>query len=487
MSTLVVYNSLSKKKENFQSLVPGQVKMYCCGPTVYDLLHVGNFRGPVFYNFVRHWLEHIGYKVTFVYNYTDVDDKIIRRAQEEKTTSEVVAEKYIQEFEKDFSSLGLKRHDFNPRVTTHMDEIISMIQVLIEKKKAYAIEGGDVLYSISSFQDYGKLSGRNPEELIAGARVEVDQRKQNPLDFALWKSSKADEPSWPSPWGPGRPGWHIECSAMVRKILGDQIDIHGGGSDLIFPHHENEIAQSEGCTGHLLSRYWIHNNMFTFSGQKMSKSLGNIWKGREFLAEYNAEIYKYMVLSVHYRSLSEFSEMTADLAIKGLARIYSSLTLATTLINESNEDAVVHADWEGKLKKHWENITASLNDDFGTPEAFAEIFELVREFNQQFRRGMKLNAKLKGAVQSYLDFMKRFGTLFSLFQQDPQQFLIELDDRLLVKKNLLRGDIDRLVLERQKVREVKDFKRADELRSELSTLGIQVADTPQGSFWEVQK
>lgn len=487
MSTLVVYNSLSKKKESFQSLTPGQVKMYCCGPTVYDLLHVGNFRGPVFYNFVRNWLEHLGYKVTFVYNYTDVDDKIIRRAQDEKTTSDVVAEKYIQEFEKDFSTLGLRRHDFNPRVTTHMEEIISMIQILIEKKKAYVVEGGDVLYSISSFPDYGKLSGRNPEELQAGARVEIDQRKQNPMDFALWKSSKADEPSWPSPWGPGRPGWHIECSAMVRKILGDQIDIHGGGSDLIFPHHENEIAQSEGCTGHLLSRYWIHNNMFTFSGQKMSKSLGNIWKGREFLAEYNAEIYKYMVLSVHYRSLSEFSEMTADLAIKGLARIYSSLALATTLINDSSEVAVDHSDWEIKLNQHWENLTKALNDDFGTPEAFAEIFEVVREFNQQFRRGMKLNAKLKGAVQAYLNFMKKFGALFSLFQQDPQQFLMELDDRLLVKKNLKRAEVDRLVMERQKVREEKDFKRADELRTELSALGIQVADTPQGSFWEVQK
>lgn len=488
MSTLVVYNSLSKKKEIFQSLTPGQVKMYCCGPTVYDLLHVGNFRGPVFYNFVRNWLEHLGYKVTFVYNYTDVDDKIIRRAQDEKTTSGAIAEKYIQEFEKDFSTLGLRRHDFNPRVTTHMEEIISMIQVLIEKKKAYAVEGGDVLYSISSFPDYGKLSGRNPEELQAGARVEIDPRKQNPMDFALWKSSKNDEPSWPSPWGPGRPGWHIECSAMVRKILGDQIDIHGGGSDLIFPHHENEIAQSEGCTGHVLSRYWIHNNMFTFSGQKMSKSLGNIWKGREFLAEYNAEIYKYMVLSVHYRSLSEFSEMTADLAIKGLARIYSSLALATSLLSESSDVSVVaHLDWEAKLQQHWENLTQALNDDFGTPEAFAEIFEVVREFNHQFRRGMKLSAKLKGAAQSYLHFIQRFGALFSLFQLEPQQLLMELDDRVLMKKNLKRVEIDRLVGERQKVREAKDFKRADELRTELSALGIQVADTPQGSFWEVQK
>jgi cysteinyl-tRNA synthetase len=486
MSTLIVYNSLTKKKEVFQTITPGHVKMYCCGPTVYDLLHVGNFRGAIFYNFVRNWLEHLGYKVTFVYNYTDVDDKIIRRSIDEKTSSDVVAEKYIQEFEKDFSTLGLRKHDFNPRVTTHMNEIISIIQVLIEKKKAYVVDG-EVLYSISSFKEYGKLSGRNPDELIAGARVEVDQRKQNPLDFALWKPSKPGEPSWPSPWGPGRPGWHIECSAMVYKILGEEIDIHGGGSDLIFPHHENEIAQSEGCTGHTLARYWIHNNMFTFSGQKMSKSLGNVWKAREFLEEYNAEIYKYMVLSVHYRSLSEFSEMTADLAIKALARVYSSLALAENLIKESGEEEQPNPEWDLKINNHWENIAKSFNDDFGTPEAFAEVFELIREFNQQFRRGMKLSPKLKRTVKSYLNFMQRFGNLLSLFQQDPQKFLMELDDRLLLKKNLKREDIDQLVLERQKVREAKDYKRADELRTELSSMGIQVADTPQGSFWEVQK
>ncbi len=486
MQSLIVYNSLSKKKEVFQPLIAGQVKMYCCGPTVYDLVHVGNFRGAIFYNFVRHWLEYLGYKVTFVYNYTDVDDKIIRRARDEKVSCESVSEKYIQEFEKDFFALGLKRHDHNPRVTNHIDEIISMIQVLIEKKIAYVVDG-EVLYSINAFNGYGKLSGRNPEELIAGARVDIDQRKRNPLDFALWKPSKEEEPSWPSPWGPGRPGWHIECSAMVRKILGDEIDIHGGGSDLIFPHHENEIAQSEGCTGHILSRYWIHNNMFTFSGQKMSKSLGNVWKAREFLEEYNAEIFKYMVLSVHYRSLSEFSETTADLAIKALARVYSFLALASHLIKESEGESATHEDVDSRIKNHWEKIESALNDDFGTPEAFAQMFEVVREFNQQFRRGMKLSPKLKGAIQSYLAFMQRLGSIFSLFQQNPHQFLMELDDRLLKKKNLQRGEIDRLVFERQKIREAKDFKKADELRVQLASLGIQVADTPQGSFWEVQK
>ncbi len=483
--SLVIYNSLTRKKEAFKSLVPGQVKMYCCGPTVYDLLHVGNFRGAIFYNFVRHWLEHLGNKVTFVYNYTDVDDKIIRRAQEEKVSSESVAEKFIAEFEKDFATLGLRKHDYNPRVTQHIGSIIDIIKVLVEKQKAYVVDG-EVLYSIAAFTDYGKLSGRNPDELMAGARVEIAEKKRNPLDFALWKPSKSGEPSWESPWGPGRPGWHIECSAMVRSLLGDEIDIHGGGSDLIFPHHENEIAQSEGCTGHQLARYWIHNNMFTFSGQKMSKSLGNIWRARDFLNEYNAEIYKYMVLSVHYRSLAEFSETTAELAIKALARIYSSLNLAQSFLQEPGEE-LPHPEWEQKLKAAWEKIESSFNDDFGTPESFAQIFDLVRDFNSQFRRGMKLSPKLRSAVSQYVAFIRKFGGLMSLFQKEPSQFLLDLDNRLLEKKNLKREDIDLLVKDRQKVREAKDFKRADELRTELTAMGIQVADTPQGSFWEVQK
>jgi cysteinyl-tRNA synthetase len=427
----------------------------------------------------------LGYKTTFVYNYTDVDDKIIRRANEEKVSSESVAERYIAEFEKDFATLGLRKHDHNPRVTQHIGSIIEIIKVLVEKQKAYVVDG-EVLYSIASFSEYGKLSGRNPEELLAGARVEVDQRKRNPLDFALWKPSKPGEPSWESPWGFGRPGWHIECSAMVRSLLGDQIDIHGGGSDLIFPHHENEIAQSEGCTGHALARYWIHNNMFTFSGQKMSKSLGNIWRARDFLEEYNAEIYKYMVLNVHYRSLAEFSETTAELAIRALARIYSSLNLAESLCGEVGELAAA-PEYEAKLNGVWEKIEASLNDDFGTPEAFAQIFDLVRDFNNQYRRGMKLNPKMRQQVRLFVEFVRRFGALMSLFQQEASSFLRDLDDRLLAKKNLQRSAIDRLVSERQAIREAKDFKKADELRAELTAMGIQVADTPQGSFWEVQK
>ena len=273
--SLKIYNSQSKQLEEFKPIDPKHVKMYVCGPTVYNFLHVGNFRGVVVFNMVRNWLESLGYKVTYALNFTDVDDKIINRANELGMTPSELSEKYIAEYKKDFAAIGLRPHDMNPKVTEHMDDILNMVTTLIDKKAAYEAQG-DVLYSIESFKDYGKLSGRHTEDLLAGARVEVDEKKRNPMDFALWKAAKPGEISWPSPWGPGRPGWHIECSAMIKNIFGEQIDIHGGGMDLIFPHHENEIAQSEGCTGKHFVKYWMHNNMLNFGGQKMSKSLGNL-------------------------------------------------------------------------------------------------------------------------------------------------------------------------------------------------------------------
>ncbi len=490
---LVVYNSLSRTKEKFQPLNPPLVKMYCCGPTVYDFLHVGNFRGAVFYNFVRSWLEQSGYQVTFVYNYTDVDDKIINRANKEGVESNVISEKYIAEFEKDFDLLKLKKHSFNPRVSEFIPQIIEIVETLINKNKAYVVNG-EVLYSISSFSEYGKLSGRNPEELQAGSRVEVDQKKHNPLDFALWKPAKPGEPSWDSPWGKGRPGWHIECSAMVKAILGEQIDIHGGGSDLIFPHHENEIAQSEGCTEHQLAKYWIHNNMFTFSGQKMSKSLGNILKARDFLTEYHPEIFKYMIMSVHYRSLSEFSELTAEYAIKALGRIYSSLSLAEfylkdtkELIPNSNSNLNIKNQYQEYLEQVWLKVHEAFDDDFSTPEAFSHLFEVVRDFNGRVKRGMKVTPQLIEVCLNFKNWILKFGSLMSLFQEPAQDFLTDLDNRLLEKKNLKRVDVDQLISERQQARTNKDFKRSDELRDQLIQLGISVSDTPTGPVWEVAK
>lgn len=487
--SLMVYNSLSKAKEKFEPHSPGVVKMYCCGPTVYDLLHVGNFRGAIFYNFVRHWLEHLGFKVTYVYNYTDVDDKIIDRAKKENADSSAISEKYIEEFRKDFFRLGLKPQDHNPKVTEFMQPILSMVKTLIEKKHAY-VSGGEVLYSIKSFPEYGKLSHRNPDDLKVGVRIEIGDKKQDPLDFTLWKPSKEGEPSWPSDWGPGRPGWHIECSAMAKSILGDQIDIHGGGMDLIFPHHENEIAQSEACNGKHFVKYWLHNNMLNFGGAKMSKSLGNVRTGRSFMDEYNPEIFKFMILSVHYRSISDFSDSGIEHAISGLARIYSALAVAQEFLPPDNDGMQRIADepsWLQMAQDAWINIEKSCNDDFNTPEAFAQIFTLVRTFNGQVKRGLKPNPAIQGKAKIFTLLVKRFGQMMALFQENPKDFLRTLDEMLMKKKNIDKAKVEELVQQRVAARTAKDFKKSDELRDQLLSLGIVVADTPQGSFWEVVK
>lgn len=481
--SLKIYNSQSKQLEDFVPLTPGQVKMYVCGPTVYNFLHVGNFRGVVFFNLVRNWLEKQGYKVTYALNFTDVDDKIINRAHELGMSPFELSEKYISEYKKDFGSLGLRAHDFNPKVTEHMSEITSMVETLINNHKAYEVQG-DVMYSIESFDGYGKLSGRITDELQAGARVDVDEKKKNPMDFALWKAAKPGEISWPSPWGPGRPGWHIECSAMIQKIFGEQIDIHGGGMDLIFPHHENEIAQSEGCSGKHFVKYWMHNNMLNFGGQKMSKSLGNIVTMREFLETNSAELYKWMILSVHYRTLSDFNEAALERATTGLARVYSALAMAESYITA---DAQPDAAFEKVTQEAWKKIEGALNDDFGTPEAFAALFEVVRQFNNQVRRGMKTNPAVAGKSLVFQKFVKEFGSLMSLFQEPAQEFLLKLDDLLLKKMNLERTAVEALVLERSKARENKDFAKSDELRAQLTGMGISVSDTVGGSFWEVTK
>lgn len=332
--SLKIYSTLSRQAEEFKPLTPGEVKIYVCGPTVYNFLHVGNFRGVVFFNLVRNWLEESGYKVQYALNFTDVDDKIIAKANEIGKTANEVSELYIAEYKKDFAALGLRPHDFNPKVTEHMEGIRAVIGKLIENKVAYEV-AGDVNYSVSAFEGYGKLSGRKIEDQQAGSRISVDTKKQSAEDFALWKSAKPGEVSWPSPWGPGRPGWHIECSAMIKDIFGDQIDIHGGGMDLIFPHHENEIAQSEGCTHKQFVQYWMHWNMINFGAQKMSKSLGNIVSLREFLEVNPAEVYKWMMLSVHYRSVSDFSDDSIARAVTGLARIYSALAVAETYLTRA--------------------------------------------------------------------------------------------------------------------------------------------------------
>ncbi|MCX7977546.1 MAG: cysteine--tRNA ligase [Bdellovibrionaceae bacterium] len=481
-----LYNSLTRQKEEFRPLNPPHVKMYVCGPTVYNFLHVGNFRGPVVFNLLRNWLEYRGYRVTYALNFTDVDDKILHRAQQEGVSSEEISERYIREYKTDFARLGLKPHEVNPKVTETMDEIIHFVQVLLQKGKAY-VAHGDVLYSIDQFPGYGKLSGRDPQELRTGVRVEVGENKRNPLDFALWKAAKPGETSWPSPWGPGRPGWHIECSAMIHKHLGEQIDIHGGGLDLLFPHHENEIAQSEGAMGHEFVRYWVHVNMLNVSGQKMSKSLGNFITMREFLENHHPEIYKWMILSSHYRSVAEFGDEAISRAVHSLAKIYSALSLADDLLKGWNGDIENDSSFISKIKEAWSKIETSLDDDLNTPEVIAAVHEVLRTFNSQVRRGMKPTAVLIGKAQALKGFFARLGGLMALFQEPPSKFLRELDDILLKKMGLERGKIDGLVVQRSLARKNRDFATSDRLRDELAQMGISVFDSPEGSWWEVTK
>lgn len=494
---LKIYNTLGKKLEEFKPLKAGEVSIYVCGPTVYDFLHVGNFRGPVFFNLVRNWLEYLGFKVNYALNFTDVEDKIINRALAEKKSASDISEFFIKEYKKDFDSLGLRKHDANPKVTEHMPDIIKMISQLIEKQKAYTAKttsgGSDVNFSIADFPEYGKLSGRKPDELQSGVRIEVDEKKKSPLDFALWKASNPDEANtWSSPWGAGRPGWHIECSAMIKSLFADGIDIHGGGLDLMFPHHENEIAQSEGCSTDHFVKYWMHWNMINFSGAKMSKSVGNIISLRDFLSTQHPEIYKWMMLSVHYRSTAEFGDEATERAIAALARIYSAMAMSENIITAcavaTNKANFIDDSQYGKeLTEAWNKIEAAMNDDFGTPAAFAVLFDVVRGFNTKNKRGMKISATTQSQCQQFISFIKKFGNLLSLFQQPASDFLISLDDQLLKKAGLRREAISELVQKRSVARLAKDFATSDEIRKQLTDMNIAVSDLPEGSFWEVVK
>lgn len=492
-SNLKIYDTATKKKRKFVSLNPSHVKMYCCGPTVYDYLHIGNFRGAVFFNFVRNWLEFLNYKVDYVYNFTDIDDKILNRSLSEKIAPKDLAEKYILEFKKDYNSLKLKPHSANPRATETLPEIIQLIQKLIKQGKAYEIEG-NVFYSVHSFKKYGSLSGRKTDELLAGARVDINEKKKNPLDFALWKKSKPEE-NWhfDSPWGKGRPGWHIECTAMIHKLLGEEIDIHAGGSDLIFPHHENEIAQSEACTNKQYVRFWLHNNMIVTEGDKMSKSLGNMLSMREFLNQYPGELFKFLILSCHYRSPLQFSKKTLHQALISLSKIYSSLAKAHLLFSEHLKNETIDIknknsiEFQNNLKKAEIDIVSAFNDDFATPKAFAIFFSLLNAF-QKIIEDKKIPIEEQAfCAKKYFLFFKKYAELLSLFQEEPISFLKNLDDRLLEKKNLNRKQIDQLVEKRSLARKNKDFKTADQLRKQLDDMGIEIRDTAQSSEWEVKK
>ena len=449
--------------------------MYVCGPTVYGLLHIGNFRGAIFFNLVKNWLEHLKYKVTYVYNYTDIDDKIINKAHQESLSTEDVAQKYIYEFEKDYRSLGLKPHTHNPRATNYIPDMIAMIQILIEKKRAYITESKEVFYAIKNFSEYGKLSGKEVDDLQSGARIEVNDQKQNPLDFILWKPSKEGEPSWDSPWGKGRPGWHIECSVMNYKLLGETIDIHGGGVDLIFPHHENEIAQSKGALEKDFVRYWMHHHLIQFGSDKMSKSLGNVILARDFLQKHHPEILKYMMLINHYRSVSNFNEDQIQNAITGLVRIYSALSSAYQLqSNSTKKSNAIPQGFAKMLETAQDKMTSAFNDDFNTPQVFAQIFEVIRSFNALIQN--HFSGELSKMAGAFIEFIKKQGSFLALFQEDPDTFLRQIEDLLLARQNLKREDIDKIVKERDEARLKKDYQTSDRIRDFLLQKGIEIRD-----------
>jgi len=463
---LSVYNDLTRTKEKFVPLEEGKVRFYVCGPTVYNFFHIGNARPFVLFDVFRRYLESLGYEVTFVQNFTDIDDKMIRRANEEGTTVSELAERFIAEYYRDADALGIHRATVNPRATQEMPAIIDVIKRLIEKGHAYEIDG-DVYFSVESFKDYGRLSKQSVDELMSGARVEVDERKREPLDFALWKGAKPGEPFWESPWGKGRPGWHIECSAMSNKYLGSTIDIHGGGSDLIFPHHENEIAQSECANDAHFVRYWLHNAYLLIDKEKMSKSLGNFLTVRDVRQRVSPLVLRFFLMSVHYRSPLNFSAEGLEHAKGAVERLNNCCTdLIFALENRSageKDEALRSA-----LKENEEGFTASMDDDFNTAGAFGFIFENVRAVNVHLSEHEAVDREGLETAKAFFD--KTNDILGYLMKEE--------------KEGGEDAEIDELVAERSAARKAKNFKRSDEIRDTLAAKGIIIEDTPQGPRWK---
>ncbi|CAG7656770.1 cysteine--tRNA ligase [Paenibacillus allorhizosphaerae] len=460
---LKIYNTMTRAKEEFNPIEPGKVKMYVCGPTVYDYIHIGNARPVIFFDVVRRYLESVGYDVHYVVNFTDVDDKLIKKAAEMGTTVPEVADLFVQKYYEDTQGLGVRQATVHPRVTENMTEIIDFISGLVEKGLAYE-SGGDVFYRTAKFAEYGKLSHQNMEELQFGIRVDVDERKENPQDFVLWKAAKPGEISWSSPWGEGRPGWHIECSAMVRKYLGETIDIHGGGQDLTFPHHECEIAQSEGLTGHAMSNYWMHNGFVNINNEKMSKSLGNGINVHQLLQTMSPQIIRYFMLSGHYRNPLNFSDEAVEQAKGSLARIENCIAgikhrLKTADAGEA-EPSVAEA-----VRTAKENFETKMNDDFNTPDAITAVFDLVHAANL---------------------YMNKDRVTLASLQLLEQQFAA-MDDVLGIlsrtEESLLDEEIEQLITERTEARRTKNWARADEIRNLLTERGIVLEDTAQGIRW----
>lgn len=462
--TLKIYNTLTREKSEFSPLEEGKVRMYVCGPTVYDSAHVGHAMSALVFDVIRRYLTFRGYEVTYVMNFTDVDDKIIDRAKRLGVEPIQLAEQYIEEFKQNLNDLNILPATEHPRATDEIEAIIDMVARLLESDAAYEVDG-DVYFRVESAQDYGKLSGRKLEEMNAGSRIRVDERKENPMDFAIWKAAKPGEPAWDSPWGPGRPGWHIECSAMNLHHLGQQIDIHGGGNDLIFPHHENEIAQTEAITGKPFARYWMHNGMLQLKGEKMSKSLGNLIPISDFLAEHPGDVMRLIVISSQYRSPLTFNDEVIEANERALDRLLSAKRPARPDAEGASQEILEKLSEQEKTTR--EGFIESMDEDFNTAGALANIFDLVRMINQ---------ARSKSATDAELS--------------DAQQTFTELTDVLgleLLSREKATTDadafIDLLLDLRQELRQQKHYNLSDQIRDELAKLGVSIEDTPQGSTW----
>ncbi|OFZ21939.1 MAG: cysteine--tRNA ligase [Bdellovibrionales bacterium GWB1_55_8] len=490
--TIRLTNTYSGKKEVLETLQPGKLTMYSCGPTVYNLIHIGNLRGGLVADMFFRYFTKAGYDVAFVRNYTDVDDKIIQRGHVENQPAEAIAQKYTAEVERDYAAAGMLEPTHKTTVTSHIQEIVSLIERIISNGKAYVVDG-EVLFSIESFPDYGKLSHKNIEDLVAGARVSVSEKKRNPLDFSLWKPAKPGEPSWDSPWGKGRPGWHIECSAMASKWLGDRIDVHHGGEDLIFPHHENEIAQSEGATGHTpFVKYWLHHAFLTLSKEKMSKSLGNVFTAREFLTKFSGEFSRYLLLSVHYRSPIDFGDETVEQTLVGLERIYAAKKEAVkqaALASPSDVNGEAWAPFLEKCKTAREKIDEAYANDFNTPGALGELFSLIREFNR-IRQDEKIRPEGGFAARELVRIIHdEIGEILGVGLADPDEALSDLA-RIRGDRTSARGierpgkeEIEQLIQARMDARKNKDFARADTIRKDLETRGVILKDGAGGTSW----
>ena len=490
--TLRIYNTLTGKKEEFVPLRDKQVGMYACGVTVYDLCHIGHARSAIVFDVIYRYFRYLGYDVTFIRNFTDIDDKIIKRANDEGVDYQTIAEKYIEEFYLDMGGLGLERPSIEPRATDHISGMIALISTLLEKGFAYERQG-DVFFSVEKFRDYGKLSGRNLDEMQAGARVEIDEKKENPLDFALWKSSKPGEPFWESPWGRGRPGWHIECSVMSQRYLGETFDIHGGGKDLIFPHHENEIAQSEAATGKPFARYWIHNGFVNINREKMSKSLGNILTIKEILKQWHPEVLRLFFLSHHYRSPVDYSEDSLQDAKTGLDRFYATLHAIQeelkkpTSMKQKKGDIAPVENSRKAIESFQARFEEAMDDDFNTAQALGYFYDLQTALNGLLTlSGGQPTDEIRSLLNQGREHLLNKGQTLGLFREEPEGYMDRQKKEGLKKLGLSEGDILNLIEARKTARGNKDWKKADEIRNDLLSKGILLEDTPTGTIWKIK-